>query len=196
MGRCRNHTLDRRSGFRDAYSQLADFVKERDVTVLACSATLTTTWLANLNSKFFEGRAKCLLHPIKREHVGFSISSYSRSKGGKDNDSAHSWKNVVNGLVDVVKDNVSIIFVDYQNDAQSISEELNKLNVSSRFMVGGRMTAEEKRIASRAFIEGEDNVLVATETYECGMHNENCSLIVRRKERVRKLMSNTKMSSP
>ena len=41
------------------------------------------------------------------------------------------------------------------------------------------MKADEKRKASHAFKFGEDNLLVATETYECGMHNENCSKVVR-----------------
>ena len=41
------------------------------------------------------------------------------------------------------------------------------------------MTVEEKRVASRAFIDGVDNVLVATETYECGMHNPNVSKVIR-----------------
>jgi ATP-dependent Lhr-like helicase len=166
--------LDRRTGFRDAYSQLADYLAEREVAVLACSATLTKTWLAALNSKYFEGGAKCLLTSIKRQDVRLSLKSYTPEKS-KD----AQWKPVVDDLVSLVNDNITIIFVDYQNDAETISQELNVKGVGSRFMIGGRMTVEEKRVASRAFNDGVDNVLVATETYECGMHNPNVSQVIR-----------------
>ena len=40
------------------------------------------------------------------------------------------------------------------------------------------MQYEEKRTACNAITSGEDNVLIATETYECGIQNENCSKVI------------------
>ena len=91
----------------------------------------------------------------------------------------YSWSTVIAEIIEAVKNNVAICFVDYQKDAEKIALDLSNRGVKARFLVGGNMQSDEKRTASNAFKSGEDNVLVATETYECGMHNENCSKVIR-----------------
>ena len=169
--------LDRRSGFRDAYPRLSEFMRSHRVPILACSATLNRKWLRDLNGTFFSGQARCILDPIIRKHVQTSIKNYAKCKN--QGESGYNWETAASMLAESLIDNITIIFVDFQNDAKQISELLNEKKIPSNFIVGGHMSAEEKREASDAFKEGKVRVLVATETYECGMHNANCTQVIR-----------------
>ena len=170
--------LDRKRGYRDSYSKLMDFIRDNDAPVLACSATLTREWLELLKTKFSSKKLHCLLNPIARNNIDILIEPYTKQKN-KDESGGYNWNTVTQEIANDAQEHVSIVFVDTQIDAQNISQTLNNLGVGARFMVGGNMTSEEKQIAAKSFREGKDQVLVATETYECGMHNEKCTQVIR-----------------
>ena len=81
-------------------------------------------------------------------------------------------------IEDEVENDVTVLFVDFQSDAKILASNLTDNGVQARYLVGGSMDATEKQIAADSFRDGVDKVLVATETYECGMHNANTSKVM------------------
>ena len=117
-------SVDRRTGFRDAYSALSRLFLSFAVPVMACSATLTRRWLHEIQNRLFGGKANYILNPIARNHVKISFEQYARNKNKTS--SGFNWDSMVLRITELVSDHPTICFVDYQKDAETIAQALRQ----------------------------------------------------------------------
>lgn len=191
--------VDRQGRFRMSYDGFIGFAESLAIPVLGCSATISTKWKNILMEKYMPSSTQIITNSVILENVKIEFQKYERSKAKADHGcssgdvdesgslekqpfstSNHwTWEKVIGELKSVLEGQVAVCFVDFQQDAENIAMSLCEAGHSARFIVGGRMMAKEKQIASTSFKEGKEKTLIATETYECGMHNKNCTMSVR-----------------
>ena len=186
--------VDRTSEFRSCYEELSTLQVQVNVPVFYCSATIPRLWLAKLENDFLAVDHVKMLHPVRRDNVSIHLRPYNKSRNkelvtGKACDFSNAassskcdstpWNNIIETLKEIMQENITVCFVDFRRDAEFLAGSLQDAGLKARFLVGAGMSTCHKRIAAAAFKSGEDTILVATETYECGMNNKECNCVIR-----------------
>jgi len=193
--------FDRMPSFRPAFDDLKQ-LRELNCNLLAMSATLTAEQIETLKDKFLHSD-KCvvLTQGVQRDNLKLHLRKYQYRRkpmllqSSRDqNDDGHSsnemdddnaivqnasaWHPTVEKIRNLVGAKQVLVYLDYVRDVEQVIDVLHDCNIKASKYTG-KMNIDDRCESEKAFLEGKTSMLVATESFELGVHNPNINEVVR-----------------
>ena len=156
------HTMFEWESFRSAFKHLKNIRPSFSCPILALSATLKPTNLAAIQ--------RILNHPVvikggvNRKNIIFRIAPYRLAKKG------NAWSSVALQIIDLAKDQLTIVYCAYAKACNEISLHLSQLGIQSSCYTGAQTTANDKQEIYRSMQSGQIKILVATKAFGLGIN--------------------------
>ena len=156
------HTMFEWEPFRSAFKHLKNIRPSFSCSILALSATLKSTSLVEIQRIL--NRPVVIKAGVNCKNMIFRIAPYRLAKNG------NTWSSVALQIIDLAKDQFTIIYCAYAKASNEISLHLSQLKIRYSYYNGAQTKANEKQEIYRSMQSGQIEILVATKAFGLGIN--------------------------